>query len=113
MTLREAQSQFAANVPLLIRYAIELGYEVTLGDAYRDPRCPYGSKSSKHRRRLAIDLNLFLDGVYLTRTEDHQKLGEFWESLGGIWGGRWNDDPATPEIDGRDGNHYEWPSKGV
>ena len=59
-------------VPRLIRKAFRLGYEVTLGDAYRDPRCPYGSKDSDHHRRLAIDLNLFKNGVYLTRTKDHR-----------------------------------------
>lgn len=98
MSLREKQSEFARAVPRLIDAAHVLGYEVTLGDAYRDPRAPYGSKSSKHRRRLAIDLNLFKDGVYLTKTEDHRPLGEFWESIGGIWGGNFDD-----------GNHYEWP----
>jgi len=85
-------------VPRLIDAAFVLGYEVTLGDAFRDSRCPYGSMFSKHKKRLAIDLNLFKDGVYLTRTKHHKKLGKFWESIGGVWGGRFND-----------GNHYEWP----
>ena len=98
MSLRKKQSEFAKLVPRLIDKAFELGFEVTLGDAYRDPRCPYGSKSSRHRSRLAIDLNLFKDGVYLTQTEDHEPLGLWWESQGGIWGGRFDD-----------GNHYEWP----
>ena len=98
MTLRQKQSEFARAVPRLIDAAHVLCFEVTLGDAYRDPRAPYGSKSSKHRRRLAIDLNLFKDGKYLTSTEDHRPLGEYWESIGGIWGGRFDD-----------GNHYEWP----
>ncbi len=90
-------------VPRLIDMAIEMGFEVTLGDAYRDPRCGYGSKTSRHARRLAIDLNLFTaNGTYLTRTEDHQPLGEWWESVGGIWGGHFDD-----------GNHYEWPIEGV
>jgi len=31
-------------------------------------------------------------------TDDHRQLGEWGESQGGIWGGRFND-----------GNHYEWP----
>jgi len=96
--LLERQMQFAAMVPDLISKAFEMGYKVTLGDAYRDPRCPYGSKSSKHKRRLAIDLNLFKDGVYMTTTDDHRQLGKWWESVGGIWGGRFDD-----------GNHYEWP----
>lgn len=98
MSLRKQQVEFTRMVPSLINKAFELGFEVTLGDAYRDPRAPYGSRSSRHRQRLAIDLNLFRDGEYMTRTEDHRPLGEWWESAGGIWGGRFND-----------GNHYEWP----
>ena len=62
MSLRERQSAFASRVPLLINKAIELGYEVTLGDAYRYPDCPYGATNSKHKERLAIDLNLFTAG---------------------------------------------------
>ena len=98
MSLRQNQSVFAKYAAELILHAYDIGYEVTLGDAYRDARCPYGSKSSRHKMRLAIDLNLFKDGKYLTQTEDHQELGEWWESQGGIWGGRFDD-----------GNHYEWP----
>lgn len=97
-TLRAKQTEFARMVPRLIDKAFELGYEVTLGDAYRDPRCPYGSRSSRHKSRLALDLNLFRDGAYLRRTIDHYPLGEWWEKQGGIWGGRFSD-----------GNHYEWP----
>jgi len=96
--LRETQSRFAFTAAKLIERAYEIGLSVTLGDAYRDPRCPYGSKSSRHRQRLAIDLNLFKDGKYLEDTESHRELGEWWEKQGGIWGGRFDD-----------GNHYEWP----
>lgn len=96
--LSDQQKQFTRMVPRLVDKAHELGFEVTLGDAYRDPRCPYGSKSSRHKSRLAIDLNLFLHGKYLTKTEDHTPLGLWWEEQGGIWGGRFDD-----------GNHYEWP----
>ena len=98
MGIREKQSEFALNVADLIHNAFIMGYEVTLGDAYRDSRCDYGKTDSKHRLRLAIDLNLFSDGLYLETTEDHRPLGEYWESIGGIWGGRFDD-----------GNHYEWP----
>ncbi len=98
MSLRKRQSEFAKNIPGLINKAISLGFEVTLGDAYRDPRCPYGSRSSRHKSRLAIDLNLFRQGEYMTGTSDHRQLGEWWEAQGGIWGGRF-----------QDGNHYEWP----
>ena len=104
MKLSEKQRAFAKMVPRLIDKAYELGYEVTLGDAYRDSRCPYGSKASKHKTRQAIDLNLFLNGKYLRKTEDHRKLGEWWKSVGGIWGG---------DFKNRDGNHYQGSPDGL
>jgi hypothetical protein len=85
---------------------LDAGFNFTYGDAFRDPRCPYGSKVSKHKRRLAIDINLFadLDGDgeaddYCKDTERHRPFGEWWEAQGGVWGGR---------FPGGDGNHYEW-----
>ena len=55
-------------------------------------------KNSLHYAKCAGDLNLFKDGEYLTDTESHRFLGEFWESLNpeNRWGGRYSD-----------GNHYE------
>lgn len=90
-------------IGMLIKWAYANGYELTFGDAYRDPRVfgqagekkGYGRSKSNHKVRLAVDFNLFKDGKYLTKTEDHRPLGEYWESIGGSWGGRFND-----------GNHY-------
>lgn len=110
MTLREKQSKFALAIAGLITKAYEMGYEVTLGDAYRDPRLHgavgekkgYGHSKSCHKLRLAIDLNLFKDGKFLTTTEGHRELGEWWESQGGTWGGRFND-----------ANHYSFEHEGI
>ena len=71
------------------------GYAVTLGDAWaKDGH----KKGSFHYDRLAIDLNLFKDGIWLKETEDHQEFGEYWISLGGSWGGNFK------RV--KDGNHY-------
>ena len=104
MTLREKQSLFVRLVSKLIDWAHANGYELTYGDAYRDPRVPYGHIRSVHRKRLGIDLNLFLNGVYLDKTESHLPLGEFWESLHSLcrWGGRFED-----------GNHYSLEHEGM
>jgi len=102
MMLSEKQQKFTHMVALLILHAEQLGYAVTFGDAYRDKRVPYGSEKSLHRQRLAVDLNLFRDGLYLFATEAHQPLGEYWESIGGTWGGRFSD-----------GNHYSLAHEGM
>lgn len=92
MSLRKEQSKFVRMVFKLIAYADHAGYELTFGDAWarRDHK-----ENSLHYDRLAIDLNLFRDGEYLITTLDHRPLGEYWESIGGSWGGRYGD-----------GNHY-------
>ncbi|MGL5283048.1 MAG: M15 family metallopeptidase [Plesiomonas shigelloides] len=109
-TLGQKQRRFTRMLAELITFAYANGYELTVGDAYRDPRLHgdmgvrkgYGHASSNHKQRLAIDFNLFKDGKFLTSTEDHRPLGEFWESIGGSWGGRFND-----------GNHYSIEHNGV
>ncbi len=109
-TLGQKQQRFTRMVARLLDTAHALGYEVTFGDAYRDPRVfgplgvrqGYGHRSSAHKQRLAIDLNLFRDGKFLQSTEDHKQLGEWWESQGGTWGGRFED-----------GNHYSLEHDGV
>ena len=99
--LREKQSEFMRALGLLITYAYSLGYELTGGDLWaKEGEGRPHIKKSKHYRRLAIDLNLFKDGKYQSNSIAHLPLGEYWEKLGGIWGGFWS---------GKDGNHYEWP----
>ena len=102
MTLRQKQSLFVQMVARLIDHAYSLGYELTFGDAYRDPRCPYGHAKSLHKKRLAIDFNLFKDGLWLTDSDAYAPLGEYWESIGGSWGGRF-----------KDGNHFSLEYEGM
>lgn len=118
MTLGEKQRLFAKLVPRLIDKAHELGFAVTLGDAFRDPRVHghigvkmgYGHPKSAHKHKLAIDLNLFLDVDgdgdldFIETTERHRPLGEWWETQHSLcrWGGRFND-----------GNHYSLEHEGV
>lgn len=105
MSRLDDQFAFALALPRLLDYIHNMGYDYTLGDAYRDPRVhgefgvkkSYSASRSYHKLRLAIDLNLFKDGAYLIDTNDYEKIGRFWESLGGSWGGRFED-----------GNHFSW-----
>lgn len=88
----------------LILYAHSIGYAVTLGDARRSPQeaIRRGFPRSLHVQGLAVDLNLFKDGAYLSSTEAHRPLGLWWEEEGGTWGGHFGD-----------GNHYSLEHNGV
>jgi len=106
MTLGEKQELFTRGLSLLIQYAAFIGYDIRIGEVERSlsEAARKGFPNSNHIRRLAADLHLFKGGKYLKKTTDHLRLGEFWESLSGeyggqrvefSWGGRFND-----------GNHY-------
>ncbi len=111
MKLGQKQRLFSKLTIQLYQYIIDQGYEFTYGDAYRDPRAfgivgeikNYGRSKSNHKIRLAIDINLFKDGKYLTSTIDHTPIGKYWESLHEYctWGGNWSD-----------GNHYSFVNNG-
>lgn len=111
MTLGQQQRLFTYLTAQLILYAYDKGYELTYGDAFRDPRLAklnaeagIGIPNSLHGQRLAVDFNLFRNTDFLTRTEDHAFLGGYWKALHPLcrWGGDFKPKP--------DGNHYsmEW-----
>lgn len=113
MSLRQKQSLFAINVAKLIQWAYAHGYEITLGEALRTKEqaeiyaaAGKGIKNSAHCNKLAIDLNLFRDGQYLSASADHDPLGQYWKTLHteNRWGG---------DFRNRDGNHYSMHHNGV
>ena len=110
-SLSDKQQKFVFLVSQLIAWAYGNGYRMTFGEAYRTPEQAAinaqkgtGIANSLHTKRLAVDLNLFKDGQYLTKTEDYATVGEYWESLDHecAWGGRF-----------RDGNHFSLSHEGV
>ena len=112
MTLSQKQQQFTRMVGKLIAWADANGYALTFGEAYRTPeqaklnaKSGAGIANSLHTLRLAVDFNLFINGQYQTSTEAYTPLGEYWESLGGVWGGRFKTRP--------DGNHFSLEHNGV
>ncbi|MIL24655.1 M15 family peptidase [Salmonella enterica] len=111
MTLSEKQSLFTVMIGQLILFADQHGLRLTFGEAYRTPeqaalnaKKGSGIKNSLHTQRLAVDFNLFINGQYKTDSRDYLLLGEYWESLGGAWGGRF----SKP-----DGNHFSLEHNGV
>jgi len=105
MKLGKKQELFMRLLPRLIDKAHELGFEIRGGDLFRAPstngaygtKKGYGRAKSNHKLKLAIDLNLMLQGKLVKSTRGHKELGEWWERQNELcrWGGRFND-----------GNHY-------
>ncbi|WP_460645886.1 M15 family metallopeptidase [Leclercia adecarboxylata] len=112
MTLSEKQQLFTIMVANLVLWAETRGYRLTYGEAYRTPeqaalnaKKGSGIANSLHTQRLAVDFNLFINGRYQDKSEAYLPLGEYWESLGGSWGGRFKSNP--------DGNHFSLEHNGV
>ncbi len=108
MTLGKKQELFFyLMTTLLVPYIYSKGYMIRGGDLFRDKRVNgkfgvkkgYSSSKSMHKLKLAIDLNLTLNGKMLTKTEQHKIFGEYWLSLHNLcrWGG---------SNGNKDGNHY-------
>ncbi|EMY7837981.1 M15 family metallopeptidase [Escherichia coli] len=111
MNLSEKQQLFAVMIADLIHWAQEHGYRLTFGEAYRTPeqaalnaKSGKGIRNSLHTLRLAVDFNLFINGEYQADTDAYRPLGEYWESIGGTWGGRFSR---------ADGNHFSLEHNGV
>ncbi len=118
MKLSEKQQVFARKVGFLLGWIyLHDNWGVTLGEVWRPQEMQKiyyregktKTLSSKHTQRLAIDLNLFISGKYIIEPEKYRPLGEFWELLGGIWGGRFGVKPNDYDIKmGFDANHFEY-----
>ena len=115
MKLGRKQEIFTRALALLLQFASFRGFDIRMGQVERskEEAKRLGFDKSLHCSRLAADLNLFNDGKFLSQSEDHRTLGEFWESLSGdyegerltfCWGGRF----SRP-----DGNHYSIENKGT
>ena len=104
MKLGEKQKLFNRFIPMLLFKMIADGYQPVIEYVFRCKDCPVGHGNSNHKRKLAIDIDLFWDGKWLTETDDHKPFGLFWESLHPMcrWGGRWGD-----------GRHYSIEHNGV
>ena len=86
----QKQERFAELFPLLILFIQATGHTVRIGDVW----AKIGHiRNSYHYRKLAADLNVFKDGVYLDQTIQYEPFGTFWMSLDPmcVWGGDFGD----------------------
>lgn len=111
MKLSELQQEFTRCTAELILFAYRNGFKLTYGDAYRDARVhgelsakkSYSAANSVHKLRLAVDLNLFVDGKYITdgNCDEYKLLGDYWKAIHPIarWGG---------DFKSGDANHFSF-----
>jgi len=124
MSLSDEQWEFLQDVSELIRWAKANNFKLTGGELYRtqdqqklyyygkrivvhkdgvlsciDDKKRSKTLRSRHTERLAIDLNVFVNGRLAWEPEDLKSIGEFWKSLNpqNVWGGDW----------GWDAGHFE------
>lgn len=94
--------RFARLLGKLLRYAYQQGFEVLVYQLYRDQATQEAlyrqgkskadgvRKRSKHQDGRAVDLAIVKDGqIDWTRCPEYDKLGVYWQTIGGTWGGNW------------------------
>lgn len=119
MTLGERQCEFTHNLALLIIHAANKGLSVKIQEVNRTMdqqkhNVAIGvswTLDSRHLVNLAADLYIYDHSTHAP-VEDlklYEQLGVYWESTGGVWGGRWLDKQGKP----KDVYHFElpWPLK--
>lgn len=104
-TLGKKQELFSFLLAMLLMKAYARGFRVRMGDVFDSDGDGGHMTGSVHELKLAADLNLFRAGKYLTRSEDHTELGDYWKKLHPLcrWGGDFKDAKGKPRPDG---NHY-------
>ncbi len=95
MTLGQHQEQFARHLVLLMQKALELGYEIRMGEVQRTKEQQElylksgrsKTLNSMHLIKCAADLFFTKQGALQYPPE----LGAYWESLDELnqWGGNW------------------------
>lgn len=106
MTLSKKQGLFLLNVAKLIIWINEQGWYATGGELLRtkeQQQIYFDENKSKtmdsdHLKKLAIDLNLFINGVYQTNKEAYKPLADYWKSL--------NENNVAGYDWGWDANHF-------
>ena len=127
MKLSERQHKFSRMMRLLLSFIFLNGCEVSF-EGFTRPnnklKFPDSEKKltyqeilvfnrkskvryGKHNMKLAGDLTIWKDGKILKK-EDYRKFGEYWESIGGRWGGRFRVKLKNYKTKiGWDANHFE------
>lgn len=106
MSLGEEQQLFTRDFIKLLLKALELGYEIRLGEVLRPVEMQElyvklgrsKTMNSQHLKKLAADIHFFKDN---TGPLYPQELGDYWESLSKVnrWGGNWKSFKDQPHFE--------------
>jgi len=98
MSLLNEQFAFTHDVSKLFHFIWANGFEFSIGEVMRPQEMQdiyvrtgrSKTEKSQHLKKLAIDLNIFKDGVLAT-VDQIKPIGKYWESLAEVnrWGGSW------------------------
>ncbi len=121
MRLSEQQSEFMWMVSDFLLYARNLfngkqyshmkDIYLKVAEWYRTPEqqrlkvISGASKTlrSKHLKGLAVDLLIYKAGQPIYQSPVYGVMGAYWESLGGVWGGRWKMPNGSYDV-----GHFEY-----
>ena len=97
--LSDKQFEFLKDFSRLINYCVAHEIKITGGELYRTEyqhaeHLRTGKSkiaTSRHLKRLAIDLNFFIDGKLCYDFKELEKIGDYWQGLNpkNRWGGFW------------------------
>ena len=116
MTVNQMQFEFTIMQARLVLFAKECGFNLSLREVWREGRRQLElfnaglskTMNSQHLKSLAADFVMFRDGDPVEAGDDPDwlTLGEYWEHLGGTWGGRWDMSSAPGQQP--DAGHFEY-----
>lgn len=104
MTLGQEQEAFSRDFVKLLQKALELGYQLRIGEVERPVEMQKlyistgrsKTMNSMHLKKCAADIHFMKEGTLCYP----QELGNFWESLSpqNQWGGNWKSFKDQPHF---------------